>query len=91
MKIELGIKRNNRFIALQGKRGCSRYGLQKPQAHRREEGVGGFHREIPDLDSFDRNCVHAASLIHHFQGGARCLKQKAGEGWGRCAEERKKG
>jgi len=89
-KTEFGMKRNNSFIALPGKRGCSRWRPLKLQACL-EEGAKGFYREVQSLASFDRNCILGC------QPHSSCLQVVPGS-WnkrlrremGRFAEERKK-
>lgn len=60
----LSIKRNNSFIALSGREGCSRLRPSKLQACS-QEGARGDYKEIQDISSLDRNYVHVASLLHH--------------------------
>lgn len=55
-----------------------------------EEGAGGFYRELENLARFYRNCVCAARLLSHFQGGTKLLKWKTKKGRGEdCRREEK--
>jgi len=76
----LVIERNNSFIALLGKGGCSRLRPPKLQACL-EEGAPGFYREVQESSWFPQElCTCSQPPSSCFQGGSWFLKQKDKKG-----------